>query len=254
MNTGAGMRGFGWVPEPARKRVTGRVASVAMGTARKVLGATLLLPERGEVSRDPWILDQGSTESCTGHHGAQEIYGLTGFHASPWFVWYYGRARDGGAMSNRGVSSSSTTAALRKHGACATSEWRPGVEGFGYNVAPPGYLDVDAQRFNVDVSAVYVNRVELIVDAITRGYVPGVSVHVDRAFLDARGTEPLGPESGEIFGRHIITPWAFRVVRGEYAIGCVNSWGRDHGDGGIVWLSAARVRQSPFVCIARGVS
>jgi hypothetical protein len=248
------LKGCGWVPERAIRRVAGRVGTIASRVG------TLLSPERGGIDRDPWILDQRSTEACTGHNGAEFIYGLNGEQCSPWIPWTFGRLYDGATpltLQNVGVRTSSMLAAFRKHGSCKWEDWRPGVSGFSYHELPPALLRAEAQKFNIDAVPLYASGqalVALIVDALSRKLPCGLVVRVDKRF-DAAKSDPVGPEDGgEIRGRHIITPWSFYRSGGSYVIECINSWGTDHGDSGIVRLSAERVGQAPYASVARGVS
>lgn len=240
--------GVGWVPERAPRRAAGQVLSVA----RRLSTPTLLA--RGGLAEPPWILNQKSLGACTGHNGAQLVYGLTGRKVSPWMLWYYGRLRDGAAtVLNTGVRTSAMIEAFRKHGACYYDAWRPGLVGFDYHGQPPALLRLQAQRFNLSVTPLYERGqrlVERIVDALARGRPCGLVVRVDDGF-DRAGSDPIGPESGTTRGQHIITPWSFyRGADGSYVIECVNSWGREHGDSGIVRLTQERAGQAPFACIA----
>lgn len=245
--------GVGWVPERAPRRVAGQL----LGVTRKL--ATLQTPQNGGVKRAPWILNQGSKNACTGFNGAQLVYGLTGLKVSPWMLWFYGRLRDGATpetLSNVGVRTSAMLAAFRKHGACYHDTWRPGLDGFEYDAAPPSLLRMQAQRHNLSVTPLYergLRLVELLVDALAQGRPCGLVVQVDAGF-DRAKSDPVGPESGKTRGAHIITPWSFYRGAGGYVIECVNSWGPGHGDGGIVRLTAERVGQSSFACIATAVA
>jgi hypothetical protein len=240
------MRGTGWVEEP--------IDAIGAVDEDPILD---LLPNSGGVTREPWILDQGQTNSCTGHNGVQLVYGLTGDRCSPWFPWFFGRMHDGEKLPPRnvGVRSSSMLRALRNHGTVLHEHWCDGVPGFRTNKLPPGLLRQRAQKHNVDVAAINASGgalVDRIVNALAQGLPCGLVVRVDEAFERAR-ENVVGRESGSIRGLHIITPWRF-VMDGGYVISCVNSWGRGHGDSGIVHLSAERVAQAPFACIAKGVS
>jgi hypothetical protein len=245
--------GVGWVPERGPRRTAGQV----LGVVRKL--STLQAPRRGEIPRDPWILNQGSKNACTGHNGAQLVYGLTGNRVSPWMLWLYGRLRDGatlGTLSNDGVRTSAMLSAFRKHGACFYDGWRPGLNGFEYDAPPPALLRLQAQKFNLGVTPLYERGqrlVDLIVDALARHRPCGLVVRVDKGF-DRAKSDPVGPEDGATRGQHIITPWSFYEGSNGYVIECVNSWGDGHGDGGIVRLTAERVGQAPFACVANSVA
>jgi len=245
--------GVGWVPE----RTVRRAAGQALGVIRRI--PALAVSSRGGVPRDPWILSQGSKNACTGHNGAQLVYGLTGTKVSPWMLWLYGRLRDGASpetLSNVGVRTSAMLAAFRKHGSCYYDAWRPGLAEFEYDEPPPSLLRLQAQRFNLSVTPLYergARLVDLIVDALSRGRPCGLVVNVDGGF-DRAKSDPVGSESGPTRGQHIITPWSFYNSPSGYVIECVNSWGSGHGDGGIVRLTAERVGQAPFACVANSVA
>lgn len=245
--------GVGWVPERGPRRVAGQ----ALGVVRRL--SALATSSRGGVPRDPWILNQGSQNACTGHNGAQLVYGLTGAKVSPWMLWLYGRLRDGATpetLSNVGVRTSAMLAAFRKHGSCYYDAWRPGLDGFAYDEQPPALLRMQAQRYNLSVTPLYDSGqrlVDLIVDGLSRQRPCGLVVRVDAGF-DRAKSDPVGPESGKTRGDHIISPWSFYKSPNGYVIECVNSWGTGHGDGGIVRLTAERVGQSPFACVATGAA
>jgi len=245
--------GAGWVPERSPRRAVGQ----ALGVVRRL--STLAAPRSGGLTREPWILNQASKNACTGFNGVQLVYGLTGNKVSPWMLWLYGRLRDGAALetlSNTGVRTSAMLAAFRKHGACFYDAWRPGLTGFEYDEQPPSLLRIQAQRHNLSVTPLYERGprlVELIVDALAQGRPCGLVVRVDAGF-DRAKSDPVGPEADETRGQHIITPWMFYKGSRGYVIECVNSWGSGHGDDGIVRLTAERVGQAPFACIATGVA
>lgn len=245
--------GTGWVPESAPRRLAGKIATAARTGA-------LLRPESTTPRFDPWVLSQGSYNACTGHNGAGALYEFTGFKGSPWMPWQFGLVHDGAdpkeRLPNDGVRTSSMLAALRLHGICPHSEWSSRHPFFSPRHIPPALPRAMAQKYNVEAIALYASGqrlVDLIVDGLARGYSGGISVRVDRRF-DNAASDPIGPEDGPIAGHHIITlRRAFRWG-GNYAIETVNSWGRDHGDGGLVRLSAERVGQSPFAWLLKGVS
>lgn len=250
-----GNRGaLGWVPEdgaPLEDR--GLVLAATAPSA-------LTLPDEGALGREPWILTQRGG-SCTGHMAAALIYAETGARTSPYYPWVFGRLRDGATpetLRDEGVRVSGFVRAYREHGSCAWERWRPGVAGFGLHAVPPPLLRVEAQKWNLTVREI---RRTLglpitlqVVSHLAEGRACGLHVDVDEGF-DNAGRDAVGPVSGRTRGGHVVTPWRFRkAASGDYEVGCVNSWGARYGDGGIVWLSAARVEQTKFACYAEEVS
>ena len=248
--------GTGWREERRVRRAAGRLGTkLRLGT----LGSDLQLPDMTRPRSEPWILDQGSSEACTGFNGACAVYELTGERLSPWMLWTYGRIRDGAkpsALRNIGVRTSAMLAAFRRHGSCDYQSWQPDTLGFDRHALPPAMARVSAQRFNIQATALYAvgqQLVHLLVDGLSRGYSGGIVVNVDRRFERA-GSDPVGPEDGASRGRHIITLRRAYRSGGNYVIECVNSWGRGHGDGGLVRLSAERAGQAPFAWLCKWVS
>lgn len=223
------------------------------------MGGTLLTPQYGGQTREPWILDQGSRESCTGHAVAQSIYALTGAKHSPDHAWVNGLLRDGwkpDELPNIGVRLSSVVAGMRLHGACRADMWGPGSLGFESPAVPPTAMRIDAQRVRLDAYPIYGNgqaMLDQIIDAMARQYPVGIVVRADTAFRRARWEAV--PKSSEDAPLHMITGWRFerRIQGGQYLVTCVNSWGPMHGERGLVHLSEARVRECPFAFAVRGL-
>lgn len=248
-------RALGWKPEPAHRRVSGRIATAA----RARIGA-LLQPEETVPKFDPWVLDQTiHWEGCSGHNAAGAIYEKTGKKVSPWMPWVFALLSDGNDpehLPNEGVSSFGILRSFRKHGSCRYEDWSDGAEGFHPLSIPPAVLRADAQAYNCDAIPLFASGpqlVALLVDGLARGYSGGIVVDVDRSF-DNAGSDPVGPAQDKGRGQHIITLRRALRWKGATAIEIVNSWGTSWGDGGLARLTAERVGQAPFAWLLRGVS
>jgi hypothetical protein len=250
-------RGLGWLPERRLRAAKDRVGA----TARRLVGDVLIRPRPGHryaLKRDLWVLDQSTDPSCTGHNTAEVIYGLTGEKTSPEMLWIYGLLHDGehlGSMTRRGLPVSSVLRAAREHGSCRFESWNRRHPEYAFGRLPPGLLRAEAQQFNLkaQVLGTKIATRDGLVDGILRNRPGGIVVEVDAAFDDAK-SNVIGPRSGPSRGRHIITPWAVEcLLSGEIVLECVNSWGTDHGDGGIVRLSEERVLEAPYAYVGMEV-
>lgn len=249
--------GLGWFPERRLQATKDRVGA----SARRLVGGSLLRPQPGQrysVGKEPWILDQGSDPSCTGHNAAEVIYGLTSEKVSPEMIWLYGLLRDGerlGGMPRRGLPTSAALYAAREHGSCRYEHWNRHLPEYAFGRLPGSLLRAEAQQFNL--RAQVLSRTVFcagLADGIMRGRPGGVVVEVDAAFDGAEGNV-LGVQIGRSRGRHIITPWAVSCLQsGKLVFECVNSWGKNHGDGGVVLLSEDRVMEAPYAYVGVEVS
>jgi hypothetical protein len=254
------LKGLGWVPDP-EPNLLSRAGS-KLRASRALLGA-ISRPSEGGIGVSPWVLDQGTSQSCTGHFAAEAIYGLTLRKCSPWFPWFWGRAYDRGSvagLANVGVSSSSVRRALSRHGACGSDMWRPGVDGFGWEVLPDAVARANAQRFNLTLAPIWEvgeTALESVLDALGNGFPVGVVVDVDPGF-DAPVGDTIGPAKGPSRGRHIVTGWRWRTVQGEDGprrqVQIVNSWGTGWAGDGCAWLDEDRIKFAPYLCAATGVT
>lgn len=239
-------RGLGWIPDP---EPTGEERAAHEGR----VGA--LRPGASDFQREPWILDQGGSEACTGHWGVQTLWGLAGVKLSPWVPWWLARATDAPPgqrePANVGVSTFAMCRAFEHHGAPPWEDWRPGVERFSYSATPPALARLGAQRHRLEVTPIWTDPEDGVRRALSAGLPCGLVVDVDPSFGAA--TDGRVPAfSGPSRGRHMTTLWPFRTPEeadGEPLL--VNSWGLSWSRNGTARVAWDRIRSSPFVCFAR---
>lgn len=248
----SGEHGLGWVAETRTQMLRYRVAS----TVRRVGGPPLVLPQPGQtfqVDEPLWILDQDGDPSCTGHNAVEVLYGLTGVRLSPEMAWLYALLQSGEKLSTirkRGVAVSKLLLALAKHGTCPYDMYNRHRADYEFGKLPDGVPREEAQRYNLRAQVIRGSGralSEQFADSVGRGRPGGVVIAVDSAVDECKDDTPIGPRSGPIRGYHIITPWLSRcTASGKLHTGCVNSWGKDSGGGGIIWLTEERAAESPF--------
>lgn len=245
----------GWLPDPPP---TAELLGAGSGYVRELLGASL--GDEGGLERAPWILSQEG-ESCTGHFGAQAIYGLTGEQASPYLPWFFARVHDHRTedVPDTGCSVAAFTRALQEHGACSYEHWHPLHPDFaltGKLAKPPGLARVEAQKRNLDLLPLYGSGSEVVhgvCAALDRGQPVGIVVGVNEQFRNAGVA--IGPRERGVRANHIVTGWRYRVRGdGSREVLVVNSWGYGWGSSGCTWLHESWIAAAEFLCAARGVS
>lgn len=239
------IRGLGWVPDPEPSDEERATHIERVGALRA--GGTVVEP----FARAPWILDQGSSEACTGHWSVQTLWGLAGAHLSPWVPWWLARRADDPGVhevANVGVSTYALVRAIERHGAPAYDTWRPGVERFSYSAAPPALARVGGQRHRLKVTPIWTDPEESVRVALSRGLPCGIVVEVDPAFEAAAGGR-VPAESGVSRGKHMLTLWPEQLVDDAEPL-LVNSWGQSWGDRGTARVSRDRIRSAPFLCFS----
>ncbi len=125
--------------------------------------------------------------------------------------------------------------AIRDTGLVAEDRWPEIPENI--NAIPPA--DVWQEGECATVQSFYLiesdeNASPQIVEALRRGYCPGVCMTVDEKYVDL-GEGTYDSPGGKVLGGHgqVIVAWDEPGRR----FGLLNSWGPDVGDGGIFWVT-----------------
>ena len=258
MTESASTRPCGWLPDPD-------LTHGAIGQSVAAAGVdfdAIDLPDTGGVPRPEWDPRQIG-QSCTGHTLAEQGYGLTGIKYSPYHSYHWGLVHDIGPnesdLVDAGVSVSSVLASGREHGLALWDKWNPASPGFSVLNRPPALARISAQRANLDLVRIFASggeaASESVCTALYRGWPVGVVVKVDESF-DAAGEDGVvGPERGRVRGMHMITAWSYTTTMDGYrSVRCLCHWGPGFGHRGGVYLHPSRIRSSPYLCYARGVS
>lgn len=182
------------------------------------------------------ILNQGTTNSCTGHSAVyamnillNRIAGNTkagNFKINPWWVYYWARKesnlsnRDGGAYMRCLMN------ALRTYGVYSNNMCSPSSQPGEYNLED-AFKIKEYFRINNDINEVkYALTVEkLPVFACWAVYQR--SIH-DNGIVDM-------PQSS-LDGYHAICLTGLKTIKGKQYIEFTNSWGRLWGDDGVGYL------------------
>ena len=209
------------------------------------------LPESGSVlERSPYIVNQWSTNSCTAQAAMQAFYLLSGKKPSARHAYW--KIKTDPSYPSSAVS----------YGAYLKDPFVAMIKGVAdYDVVPN-----PSQHMNDTEYLLFVETSESVASAIKNAmggaYVFPTTAGGSQAIFDATvrymsdlvrpvvlgidwypeynnarkgGVLPLRFPTGEPLG-HAICAVRWKTINGEPYIGCVNSWGKEWGDEGLVWI------------------
>jgi hypothetical protein len=95
----------------------------------------------------------------------------------------------------------------------------------------------DVKTWRIDSSGP--NRCDVVYQTLSSGIVVAMAIVVDRAVDEYRAGQVIGPARGADRGGHYVLCVGFRAADGAFLLR--NSWGRQYGEDGYMWLSPERV-------------
>lgn len=220
------------------------------------VGAPMRLPPDFAIMDKPPIKDQGQRNSCTGHASAwmwEQVLasrGVTREELSPLFTWYYGRASEGTAGEDSGVTMRGAIAALASRGACPLSLW-------GYDRPIHIEPDQEAQLFGAAYKLPRYERCESI-DAIRHCLAVEkqsaiISLPVfENWYADSVTRTGHVPEAGgsTMVGYHAVAACGYDDRFGWLKF--ANSWGRSWGEGGYGYVPYETLELFGYDCWSAG--
>lgn len=227
-------RTFGWKKDPddPRDRMRGRRHGLARIEGRRM----------DELAGPP--LNQGYFGACVGHacvEALQMFYAVQGraiTQLSPWHAYWLARAVDGFHREDGGAYIRSCLKAMQRVG-CGPHSMFP-FDAFDkdapINAPPPQDVENAGIRFADFTYERIIGGPEAVLDALQTGHPVVMGTNVTSAFVFCNSDETIpAPKRGDVRqGGHAFELCGFE--RHGERIRAKNSWGKDYGDGGYMWL------------------
>lgn len=237
-------RGLGWLPDDAA-RVAHEIATAPLGGL--IGAAAVSAPDTLDLSTKlDKIVDQGHTSSCVGQAFATSLYLLGQISGDPIprpsakLIYDDARAEDRPytQLTDYGSRPLAAIRCLVEQGMVPEADWPITFEADGstnINARPPLGIYQKALGYKVGgyyrIAAGYgaANAVRL---ALAHGYVPVFAMPVDDEYMNWTGGVYPGRE-GASLGGHMQSTCGY----GKDHILIASSWGKEHGDDGIVMIA-----------------
>lgn len=238
-------KGLGWIPDIPHindKRFK----------APKPTTSSSVLPKEVVLAHPP-ILDQGPTNSCTGH-AASSLYrymlgklGKPDFQPSRLFIYYYGRRvpRLNWETEDMGAMPRDVMQTMISNGVLDETFWPFSPDPINVNMAPPAGL-LSKAKANRVIEGKYVrmkadDNLYHLKYSLAQKLPFLVGIDVYSSFYDTvkDGFVPM-PRTNETFeGGHLM--YCTGYSDGLQRFICPNSWGQSEGDKGVFYLPYAYI-------------
>jgi C1A family cysteine protease len=227
-------RGFGWKKDPYDPNE--RLASARPGLTR-------IEGRRMDGLAGP-VLDQWWWSACVGFTAVellQMFYAVIGrpiTQLSPWHAYRNGRAVDNFHHEDGGAFIRSALWAMQNVGCCPDSAYPfdPTDENAPINERPPDSAENAGIKFADFRTERVTGGPEAVLDQLQIGRPVAMGVNVTSAFVFCNSADTIpAPKPGDVRqGGHAFLLCGFD--RHGERIRAKNSWGKDYGDGGYMWL------------------
>lgn len=256
--------GTGFIPDRLPD-VLGRAASALR--RREVLAGVGSLPDEYEIGQQRYA-GQNGFEACVQFGAVQCLHlwraarGLPDPVHSPWHLYAWTRRMQWWPVPRKLVDEGSSpgvmTRAARTHGIGYFEDWNPRTEGFDINSLPPTLANIEAQRWSLDIPAIWDDGDKLpdrIADSVCKDMPAMIALAIDAGFKRMTQPEVIGPPTGPIVGNHLVAISGTRKrADGRRDTKIINSWRRDWNSDGTAWLSPDYVAKARWVGYLRNVT
>lgn len=190
------------------------------------------------------ILNQGQTNSCTGHAAtyfmniliSKTLSADSDYKLNPFFNYYYARKESGLLGSDSGAYIRSTLNALRKYGVWSCNMANP------FQKPPADYKESESFKLKgyeklIQLSDMLIEDMKYILSIEQLPFLCCVNI-IPKNYNTWSGKMKM-PDNGEWYessGWHAMTVVGYKIEKDGVYFHTANSWGSANGDKGFAWI------------------